>query len=1058
MPSPTPITVNKTIVVGLGSTGTQICNEIADRLRWEYGSLDQVPWVKFLCIETDVNEPMTIDQAGAQIHLAIESSDWDSLAKTPERHDETIRLSEWSHKGTLQKLPNSQISAGAGNIRMVGRVALMYSRNFERVKAKLSDLVNQIRPLSATQAESVLGQLRDGTAPSITFQNASRSGRQDNINFFVVGSLCGGTSGGISPDFGLLIKKLSGHSGDDMIAMFSLPRPSLGSQRLKKNAYTSLVELNHYSLMDPNDPPIYYADKSVQRSGDRPYSQIYLLMPRQERNNLEALNSSIADVVFLNIVAPQTGTAGTRADIAPLASGNSAYEFSTVGLAYLEFPAIRIVEACSKRLAAKALKAWCMTDETQVAKLQADLGITWESIYARIAGSQSGGLWNLVETRIRQIAEMARTNPTQARQDIRNLRESFVVLPTAADWPGAGSVPALLGKAAQSFGAGFGDGIKEWVKRNLMSMDAGPVACHRALLESQKALYAMAGASLGQLKASTAEKVLDELTKAEPTTLSRFLGVKSSNKESLIAQLTQALVEEFKSRLDMEVMRHFVDSQRPDGTKADGLAKLLASKLDGPVRKLEAASTRLQALAEELDSKQRQISRQPVSTQGIVLFDPEADAGGNGTVFEEYTKVLDDRVNQRGWTIGEAECFRDIVAALDNGELRTQLVADVNLEGASVQEDWLRRNRQTNDEAQVPEVYEQALTSVSRAIFEPILQENVLDRWYRQHHSNDSRRTSIAQLVSLCSSYLDVSMDYANAGAREALVEKLSVLLPQSPRRQDFAGTLQSLGAGEWKEQDSPEKYRVILIRHSLGFPLSACTEISGPGSLAEAQSNDFPTFHTRKDIAWRLPPVPPSPSDLRLAPTLAMAVMLNFAKIRNSFLEVETPAEGFREPITFQLPTSIELASRKYGRDQRDVTGKQMPVDMETRLREKIESKRAESNDVEFVQGLVDAYGTKKLGRALTDNDQIGKYLTDYLRSDERLKRALVKVVQITPERKHMLFRAKGRLRDEGDVFEQDGYYCPKCEELIGATEDEAAEQLWQCRQFSEHYYGPTI
>ena len=42
----------KTLVIGLGSTGTRVCNELVRRIEWEMGSLERAPWVSFLAVET----------------------------------------------------------------------------------------------------------------------------------------------------------------------------------------------------------------------------------------------------------------------------------------------------------------------------------------------------------------------------------------------------------------------------------------------------------------------------------------------------------------------------------------------------------------------------------------------------------------------------------------------------------------------------------------------------------------------------------------------------------------------------------------------------------------------------------------------------------------------------------------------------------------------------------------------------------------------------------------------------------------------------------------------
>ena len=56
MTTMTTMEVTKTLVIGLGSTGTRVCNNLMRRLKWEYGDADKAPWVQFMAIETNNKE------------------------------------------------------------------------------------------------------------------------------------------------------------------------------------------------------------------------------------------------------------------------------------------------------------------------------------------------------------------------------------------------------------------------------------------------------------------------------------------------------------------------------------------------------------------------------------------------------------------------------------------------------------------------------------------------------------------------------------------------------------------------------------------------------------------------------------------------------------------------------------------------------------------------------------------------------------------------------------------------------------------------------------------
>src|SRR5581483_3939243 len=107
------LVVNKTLVIGLGTTGTQICSQIAARIAWEYGDLRRTPWVRFLCLETNAaGRPAVLDPT-------------DFIPA----YDEAMKLSAWADQETLRKIPQKSVDDGVGNIRMVGRLALFHKRN-----------------------------------------------------------------------------------------------------------------------------------------------------------------------------------------------------------------------------------------------------------------------------------------------------------------------------------------------------------------------------------------------------------------------------------------------------------------------------------------------------------------------------------------------------------------------------------------------------------------------------------------------------------------------------------------------------------------------------------------------------------------------------------------------------------------------------------------------------------------------------------------------------------------------------------------------------------------
>src|SRR5205807_732920 len=163
------LVVNKTLVIGLGTSGTQVCSQIAARIAWEYGRVSRTPWVRFLCLETNAaGRPPELDPTDF-IPLTISAQEYGALTEFLPAYDEAIRLSEWADQETLRKIPQKSVDDGVGNIRMVGRLAFFHKRNYDTVRNAVERRLNDLRRLTGAEASEQLGQLPDGTTPTVGF-------------------------------------------------------------------------------------------------------------------------------------------------------------------------------------------------------------------------------------------------------------------------------------------------------------------------------------------------------------------------------------------------------------------------------------------------------------------------------------------------------------------------------------------------------------------------------------------------------------------------------------------------------------------------------------------------------------------------------------------------------------------------------------------------------------------------------------------------------------------------------------------------------------------------
>lgn len=195
--------VFKTLVIGLGSTGTEILEALADRIDWEVGGLHRAPWLEFLAVETDVAKPNRFQGTDDFKTLGIPATAWRDILHRPEVYDSSIALNAWADAETLAQLPAQSIDSGAGHIRMVGRLALLYPPNYSEIKNAIAHRVARLRNLTDAQAKTALNVNNAGLEMNVQFAVNQASG-QTGVRVIVVGTLCGGTCSGTAGDLSTL--------------------------------------------------------------------------------------------------------------------------------------------------------------------------------------------------------------------------------------------------------------------------------------------------------------------------------------------------------------------------------------------------------------------------------------------------------------------------------------------------------------------------------------------------------------------------------------------------------------------------------------------------------------------------------------------------------------------------------------------------------------------------------------------------------------------------------------------------------------------------------------
>ena len=233
---------------------------------------------------------------------------------------------------------------------MAGHLALFH--NYSKIRTNIIYELHRIDNLSQKEIQDALQTNR-----TINF------GRPyDPINVYVIASLCGGTGSGCCVDMGYLIKQWNDNTRP--VAFFTLPHPDIENKVLKNNAFTALIELNHFCLKNntwsqqlPDNLNRVYAN-----SKDYPYEVIYLTRPADHTPNEKIKNEQNIASFLISLTSGQDLAAGIVDGIGALQTsqefGYLKPYFSTFGIASLEYPGEHISRMCKEKILHKLYGTW----------------------------------------------------------------------------------------------------------------------------------------------------------------------------------------------------------------------------------------------------------------------------------------------------------------------------------------------------------------------------------------------------------------------------------------------------------------------------------------------------------------------------------------------------------------------------------------------------------------------------------------------------------------------------------------------------------------------------
>ncbi len=770
----------------------------------------------------------------------------------------------------------------------------------------------------------------------------------------------------------------------------------------------------------------------------------------------DELRSMITDRIFLNIFAPATDPYHNSVNASVYDRGNQAHAFCTFGLASIEVPAQQLTDACTSRLTVRALQRWQNAPQTDTDAVLDRLGLTWPRLRRALLAESDGEAERdgAIEDRLRdgaaEIDAAAARSAAEARLKLDEWRARFT---------GEGGVTASVRGNQNRLVETVYDRLKSYAGDVLPNVYEGSQPLKQVVSAGIAWLQDLR--EMGERSSEDAKRSTDQALRAlEDAKKAPLLRRKAAQREAL-SQLNAALHDELDARLD-EVLVGVLRSTTVKGRPEAGLVERLNRVLKQVSDRLRVLDGRVTQLIKQEDEKAVRLAREVPPIVGLSIYEP------GKSVDMEYRRCLLTHNGDPTGSLDEAQTFAaEAVISAWNGLVDMVLPALLTPR----EEDVLLRGFDPNVDKALPEHQLSALHQAASEPFADLARINVLERWAKMGVDQsgatpEARARSAAQLAK---PFLKVDEAQVMEGAGSPLHMSSLMLLPAGAAGEadSFKNAITSVFVQKRNSGAfSPHRYRAVLLSETYRFPLRGLTDVLGQGGLQDAQCNDFPTFHTRRDVHW-LGLTRQDADRLRGAEELlVLSVLLGHIEMKSGFLTFSMN-NSFGEAETRHLPMDFHAAANMLAVEHLDarsakLNGATSVLKSRVNATWQKSTSSPEAASEHFVRLLIDkldafyamypkppiiAWGDKDWAR-----DRIGAYMS---RSFD-LFSAYQRVVHLDPAVRARLYLEADGVGEWGGRVTEAGFYCPRDGGLIGYTEQEAAQHGWRCMIDSDHHYGP--
>jgi DNA-binding phage protein len=335
------------------------------------------PVIRLLGLDTSDPGQQKMMLEGTPIGLSAPEAFKAEATKLRNLIKSTPEMAAWVPEGRMSML---DIVAGAGMRRPSGRVA--FFNNALAIQNRIQESINAVRGLK-NQTFELHGQECIVADP-------------DHTAVFIVGSLAGGTGGGMILDVAHMCRELLGDQSDPIIGFLLLSGVYAGKTAthfVEPNTYGALRELDY--LMGISEPiPVKYPGRQspVLWGGEdhRAFTHVYLVNNENERrlreDDIDGILDFLSHAIFLHATVDSGAEGGgvesfyrnlaAIIETLPPWPGNKRARYLGIGISTLLLPVEQVTDLAVMDTVSDLLKRCVLGDETRARERGAQLGKT----------------------------------------------------------------------------------------------------------------------------------------------------------------------------------------------------------------------------------------------------------------------------------------------------------------------------------------------------------------------------------------------------------------------------------------------------------------------------------------------------------------------------------------------------------------------------------------------------------------------------------------------------------------------------------------------------------